>query len=94
MTDQPTENQNRDLVSIEISEDSFSVVPGNQVVIPMVLKNHGETEDYFELSVRGIPLDWVSFPSLVMRLEAGENKEVEVVVEAPELRRKQRWNSG
>lgn len=89
MTDQPTENQNRDLVSIEISEDSFSVVPGNRVVIPMVLKNHGETEDYFELSVRGIPLDWVSFPSLVMRLEAGENKEVEVVVEAPEAARVQ-----
>lgn len=89
MTDQPAESQDRNLVSIELSASDFSVIPGSQVSIPMVLKNQGDQEDYFELSVRGIPLDWVSFPSLVLQLEAGEEKSIEVLVEAPEAARVQ-----
>ncbi len=89
MTDKPDENQKRKLVRLELPERDFSVVPGNRVTIPIVLENQGDTEDYFELSVRGIPLDWVSFPSLVLRLDAGEQKELVVEIVAPEAARVQ-----
>ena len=50
----------------------------------MRLVNGGENADHFELSVRGIPLDWVSIATPVVRLEPGEAQEVSIEIEAPE----------
>ena len=83
MTDNPTENANQNPVGVQLQERQFSVVPGNRVTIPVTLINQGGEEDHFEISTRGIPLDWVSIPTPVVRLSAGENKEVTVVIEAP-----------
>ena len=83
MTDNPTENSNQNPVGVQLQERQFSVVPGNRVTRPVTLINQGGEEDHFEISTRGIPLDWVSIPTPVVRLSAGENKEVTVVIEAP-----------
>jgi type II secretory pathway pseudopilin PulG len=83
MTDKPADNDNQKPVGLQLTETQFSVVPGDRVTIPVILENQGESEDYFELSVRGIPLDWVSIPAPVERLSAGEKKEVALVIEAP-----------
>ena len=83
MTDSPTENANQNPVGVQLQETQYSVVPGNRVTIPVTLMNQGGEEDHFELSARGIPLDWVSIPTPVVLLRAGEKKEVTVVIEAP-----------
>ena len=71
MTDNPTENANQNPVGVQLQERQFSVVPGNRVTIPVTLINQGGEEDHFEVSTRGIPLDWVSMPTPVVRLNAG-----------------------
>jgi uncharacterized integral membrane protein len=83
MTDNSTDNTNQNPVSVQLQETQYSVVPGNRVTIPVTLMNQGGEEDHFEISARGIPLDWVSIPTPVVRLSAGEKKEIAVVIEAP-----------
>jgi hypothetical protein len=53
------------------------------VTILIGLVNQGDEEDHFEVSVRGIPLDWVSIETPVVRLNPGEKADVPLVIEAP-----------
>lgn len=83
MSEMPEENANQNPISVQLKETNFSVVPENRVTVPVVIENSGEQEDHFEVSIRGIPLDWVDIGTPVVRLKAGEKKEVAVVIEAP-----------
>ena len=49
----------------------------------MVLLNQGLTEDYFKLSVEGVPANWVSTSSPVTNLAPGEQKEVVLEILPP-----------
>jgi TolB protein len=84
MTDQESSNARQNPIGAQIPEKRYSVIPGNQVAIPITLENRGSEEDYFEISVRGIPLEWISIPDPVLRLGASERQEVRIVIEAPE----------
>jgi hypothetical protein len=83
MTDNSTENNNQNPVGVQVQDTQYSVIPGNIVTIPVTLTNQGEEEDYFEISARGIPLDWVSIATPVVQLSAGKKKEVTVEIAAP-----------
>ena len=84
MSEQPTENADKNPIALQLADTNYSVVPGNRVTIALGLVNQGEAEDYFEISVRGIPLDWISIANPVVRLGAGEKQELVVEIEAPE----------
>ena len=79
----PTENASQNPIKLQIAETQYSVVPENRVTIPIGLVNQGGEEDHFEISVRGIPLDWISITTPVVRLSPGEKTEVALVIEAP-----------
>jgi Tol biopolymer transport system component len=83
MSEMPTENANESLINVQLRESQYSVVPENRVTVPVVIVNQGEVEDHFEISLRGIPLDWVSIETPVVRLNPGEKTEVAVEIEAP-----------
>ncbi len=70
-------------VEIQLEKSDYFVVPGNSVNIPFWLINHKDHEDYFELSVRGIPLGWVSFSTSVVQVGAGERKEAFLTIQPP-----------
>jgi hypothetical protein len=59
------------------------VAPGGKVVVPVLLKNQGTEDDFFELSVRGVPSNWLSVPSPVVRLTPGEEREVLLTIQPP-----------
>lgn len=61
----------------------FEVAPGSAVTIPVVVINQGLTDDYFMLSVEGIPTSWVSTTTPVIPVTRGEQKEVALTVQPP-----------
>jgi Tol biopolymer transport system component len=48
------------------------------------LENRTEVDDYFELTVRGLPESWISAYAPVVHLAAGERKVVEISVRPPD----------
>lgn len=70
-------------IGVLLASTHFSVVPGSSTTIPIVLINQGLEDDFFQLSVEGIPVSWVSTPAAVIRLSPGEQQEVTLTVQPP-----------
>ncbi len=79
MEEHPFENQ----VSLQIESTDLTVAPGSSVMVPVFLHNHSSTDEFFELTVRGIPSNWVSVPSPVIRLAAGQQREALLTIQPP-----------
>jgi hypothetical protein len=47
-------------VAVHVESTAFSVAPGGSVTVPLLLHNQGAADEFFELSVRGIPSNWMS----------------------------------
>ena len=84
MSDQPEEQASQAPIEIKLAETNYSVVPGDRVAIHLEVVNKGESEDYFEVSLRGIPLDWVSIANPVVKLGPGQAQELAVEIAAPQ----------
>lgn len=61
----------------------FSVVPGSSVTIPVLLQNNGLKEDVFQLSIEGIPANWISTNALFTKLGPSESQEIEFALRVP-----------
>jgi uncharacterized membrane protein len=48
------------------------------------LLNGGSDADFFKLSVRGIPPEWVTLPSPVVRIREGEQRDAKLVIQPPD----------
>lgn len=70
-------------ISLQIEAAEFPAIPGSSSTLNFQLVNQGTIEDYFELSVLGIPSAWVTLPEPVIRLAPGERKPASLVVHAP-----------
>jgi hypothetical protein len=79
MQDQSFDNQ----VTVQFESAELSVSPGSSVTAPLVLHNHGPKDEFFELTVRGIPSNWVAVPAPVLRLAAGERREISLAIQPP-----------
>lgn len=72
-----------DGLTIHLESAEVSVAPGSSLVIPVALHNRGPEDGFFELAVRGIPSTWVSMPAPVIRLAAGEQRQVSLTLQPP-----------
>ncbi len=70
-------------VEIQLGESAFSAAPGGSVTVPFALINHSVDEDYFDISVEGIPAEWVLLDLPVMHLASGERREASLTIQAP-----------
>ena len=70
-------------IGVLLESTQFSVAPGSNVDISVILLNQGLEEDYFKLSIEGIPSNWVSTPTPVIRLSPGEQEEVILTIHPP-----------
>jgi hypothetical protein len=70
-------------VAIRLESADLTVAPGSSVNVPVTLHNLSATDGSFEISVRGIPGTWVSVPAPVMRLAAGEQRQVLLTIQPP-----------
>ena len=71
-------------VAVHMTSRNVSVPPGESVSVPLVLLNGGSEADFFKLSVQGIPSNWVSLPSPVVRIREGEQRDVMLVIQPPD----------
>jgi len=81
MDEQPKQKPAR--VSIQTEATEFPAIPGSSSTINFQVHNQGTIEDYFELSVLGVPSTWFSLPERVVRLAPGEQRPVALIINAP-----------
>lgn len=73
----------RGRIGVMMDSVQFSVNPGSNTLVPIVLINQGEEEDHLTIGVEGISLGWVSTTSAITRLGAGQQKEITLVLRPP-----------
>lgn len=83
MSNNSMEEQAKNPITLTIHSTQYTVTPGGSTTITVKLENHGAEEDYYELSVKGIPTNWVSMPSPVTQLPAGGKIELMISILAP-----------
>ncbi len=70
-------------IGVMLGSIHFSIAPGSNIHIPVLLQNRGLEEDSFQLDVTGIPASWVSTNSGLTRLEPSKIKEVQLTIGVP-----------
>jgi len=76
-------------INLTVKETDVIVPPGGSVTISAVMTNLGSDDDYFELSIKGVPAGWVSMETSVVHLSPGELHELALTfqpAEQPQLR--------
>ncbi|MFZ6026080.1 MAG: hypothetical protein ACOYYS_00075 [Chloroflexota bacterium] len=72
-------------VGVLMESVQFSVAPGGNLAVPVVLLNQGVDEDQYALSIEGIPVSWVSTSSPLTRLSPGEQREITINIRPPRV---------
>jgi len=75
--------QSRGRIGVMLGSVHFSISPGSSINIPILLQNRGGQEDSFQLSVKGVPPNWVSTNSALTRLDPNSTKEIRLTVRVP-----------
>ena len=76
-------NRIQGTISIQIEATEFPVIPGSTANIPFTLRNLGPSQDDFEISLLGIHAAWISLPTPVISLAAGQQQIITISVQAP-----------
>jgi hypothetical protein len=82
-----TENTNQEekKIIIHLESTEYTVAPGSSIVIPIELTNTGTTAGNYQMFVEDIPPNWVSTTSPVTHLDAGEEKQITLVIQPPTI---------
>jgi hypothetical protein len=70
-------------IGIQVETTSFAVTPGDRVIIPIVLSNHGLEGDVLTLAVDGIPSSWIYASAASTALDPGQAQEVSLTIQPP-----------
>ncbi len=70
-------------VEIQLGAESYYVAPEKSVTVPFAIINHTEAEDYFEISLQGIPTSWILLDMPVIHLGSKERRQSSLVIQAP-----------
>jgi uncharacterized membrane protein len=77
------ETKSKATIQLRTESTELKAIPGIEVKIPLTVNNLSQEADFVELSVQGVPTSWVSLPSPVITLYAGEQKRVELILQIP-----------
>jgi Tol biopolymer transport system component len=75
----------RGRIGVMLESIQYSVPAGGRANVPVLLINPNQELDTFQLSVAGLPLDWLSTQILTARVGPGEAKEVRLVIQPPRV---------
>jgi serine/threonine protein kinase/P pilus assembly chaperone PapD len=70
-------------VGIYMEATRLTVAPGGQLVVAMRIYNQGALVDHFDITVDGLPREWVDSLPPPVRLMPGQQQEVQLVVQPP-----------
>ncbi|MFT3894480.1 MAG: DUF5050 domain-containing protein [Anaerolineales bacterium] len=77
--------EKKEYLVLAIKEDNITVAPENKAKVHVAVINQSLAEDYFDVTVKGIPADWTTINTPVVRVPAGGVKEVILTVEPPTI---------
>jgi uncharacterized membrane protein len=70
-------------ISVLVESTRYTVPPGGETTIRLVLRNQGFLEDTFKIKLEGIPVEWISGPAHSITLAEGAQGEVTFRIQAP-----------
>jgi len=70
-------------IGVALGSIYFSATPGAGVTIPILVQNQGLMEDVFQLSIEGIPANWISTNAIFTKLEPSKSKEIDFTIRVP-----------
>ena len=70
-------------IGVALGSIYFSVTPGSSITIPVLLQNHGLQDDVFQLSIEGLPANWISTNAIFTKLQPSESQEIEFAIYVP-----------
>ena len=70
-------------VGLLVENPALYVTPGESVPVGLVVLNQGPLVDHFEVSVEGVPADWVSASVPLIRLLPGQRRAASLVIRPP-----------
>ena len=70
-------------IGVMLASIQFSIAPGGNIVIPIVLVNRGQDSDSFRLNVKGIPPQWISTVTPSIKLAPSESREIDFKITIP-----------
>jgi Tol biopolymer transport system component len=82
MIDNPEPPKARLLLSPE--NTSVTLAPGTKKSLKFTITSQEAGEDLFEVSVKGIPVEWVALDNRVVKLKPAERAEFELTISIPE----------
>jgi Tol biopolymer transport system component len=85
MLNNPYPQQQSGQLVLAIKEQEINVVPEGKVDIHIGVINQTNAEDYVDLSVKGIPSEWVTIDTPVVRVGPGEAKQAIITIQPPPL---------
>jgi len=71
-------------IELQLESELYSAAPGQPVTIPVRVINPGAAAATVRLSAEGLPPDWLTQASNVLKLDPGEEHEVEMVITPPQ----------
>ncbi|OGO40875.1 MAG: hypothetical protein A2W36_02265 [Chloroflexi bacterium RBG_16_58_14] len=81
MPDEPLQPNQPLLLRLDSKE--VNALPGRVTRTSLFITNLGQSEDFFEVSIQGIPLAWVSITTPVIKIPTGEEREVQLNIQPP-----------
>ena len=81
------ENSHQSETKIQLfwKEEHYQIPPGSSKSIPLIVTNLGTNRSYFEISIKGVPREWVASDPPVVQLGPGGEGEIELTIQVPEL---------
>ncbi len=63
-------------LGLAMKDEDWYVVPGDKITIPALVANRGSEDIFVELSVHGVPIDWVTLDNPVVHLGPNQKHEI------------------
>ncbi len=70
-------------ILLTIESDQLTVIPGEKLEIPVIIKNRSASPDQVRITVEGISLSWVSTDLPIVVIQPGEERRIILVVQPP-----------
>ena len=70
-------------VDVVLDNSQLSVEPGSSVTVGVVLINRRSSEDFFTVTLEGVPPSWLPMTSQVIQLRPGERQDVRFTIQPP-----------
>ncbi|MBI3151356.1 MAG: PD40 domain-containing protein [Chloroflexi bacterium] len=83
MTTQPHPSKEKVDFILAIKEQHVVVAPEGNAQIHIAIINHESHDDYFDVLIQGVPVDWITLETPVVHVEAEEAKQVTFNIHPP-----------